>query len=70
MQPRAGLRLGRYPLDRHHPLNVPGQVVAIELDLQMCQTVGGDPFGQGLRQAVVDALGDVGIRQRVKPPIR
>ena len=52
-----GLSLGRDAINRNDALNVPGQIVAVKLDLQMSQTIGGDPFSQRLGESVADRLG-------------
>ncbi len=60
------LGFGSYPLDSHHARNVPGQVVAVELDLQVRQAIGLNPLAQCFRQSVVDAFLDITIGQRVE----
>src|SRR5205085_11268489 len=60
------LRLARDAIDADDTLNVPGEVLAVELDLEMCQPIAANPLGQRLRQAIADALFDVGIRQWVE----
>ena len=62
----ALLSLGGHPLDGHHPVDVPSQIVAVELDFEVGEAVGGDPFGQRFRQAVVDPRLNVGLGERIE----
>ena len=59
------LRFGRDAVDREHALDVPVDVVAGQLDLQVRQPVGGNPFAQRFGQSVVDARLDVAVGQRI-----
>ena len=47
-------------------VHVPVEVVAVEFDFEVGETVRADPFRQGLGQAVVQAMIDVGVRERVQ----
>ena len=57
----GGLGLGRHALDRQHPLDVPGQIVAGQLDLQMRQAVEGDPLGSVSGRPSLIRMADVGV---------
>ncbi len=48
------LSRGRGRLDPYDTLDVPGEIVAVELDLEMRQAVVRDPLGQRLRIASVN----------------
>ena len=57
----VGVVLRRRAIDAHHAVDVPVEVLAVELDLQVRQAVGVDPFGQRLGQTIVEALPDVAL---------
>ena len=59
------LGFGGYPVNPHHTLHVPLQVVAVQLDLEVGKAVVVDPLGQGLRQAVMDTVLEVGFFQSI-----
>ena len=59
--PALCLNFSRRPIDPQYPVEVPVQIVAVQLDLNVGQAVVTDPSGQGLRQAVVQSFFDVRV---------
>src|SRR5262249_12930616 len=48
------LRFGSDAVDMDDAVDVPGEIVAVQLNLQVRQPVGANPLGQRLGQAIVD----------------
>ncbi len=59
------LRRGGDSVDVQHPLHVPVQVIAVELDFEMIESVVMNPFGQRFRQSIADRTGIVGSFNRI-----
>src|SRR5439155_13851105 len=47
-------------------LQLPVEIVAIQLDLEIRQSISANPFGERLREAIVDALLDVPLLDGVE----
>jgi len=60
------LSFGRAAFDGRHAIHVPTHVVSRQLDLQVRQPIGDDPFRQRLRQPIVHSSSDVSIRQGIE----
>ena len=57
-----------HPIDTDHALDIPVEIVAVELDFQVRQPVGSNPFAERFGQAVVDPPGDVLFFERIERP--
>ena len=64
--PRRACVSDATPVHAHHALDVPAEVVAVELDFQVRQAVADDPLGERLGLAVVDAAAHVGVLERIE----
>ena len=54
-----------HSVDPKHALDVPAEVVPVELDLEVGEAVIADPLGQRLGKPVAHALRDVGLDNRI-----
>ena len=66
----VGLRGPRHLVDGERPLDVPLQVLALELDLDADEVVEADPGPERLRQAVVEPLLHLRFAHRIGAPHR